>query len=400
MKKVLLSLLLILMLLTSCDLAMKNAPEVKPKIYFVGIGLDYKTWNRNSVGIAVSALDNTENDLKAITAQFRQLAIDAGYEYRFVTYDDFASASYGPETDKKYQYRFMFNSYTGKNGKDVEDESLQYVYKNIAHTNQDGTPNEVKLYDFAEDFSSALNDRITNGGTETPTADDIMIFYYTGHGIENGLGPAIYYQTGLEPNRLDEELMLPCASEESQKANGENYIIPIPYLYLDKYVFSEYRDSTIITLFDCCYSGYAIDNSDLGSIENFKTNAFDRVRDDKREVPSINSIFTNTYNATFGDSPANKNIYHLTAAHATQVSFDKDMDSKRPNQDAYGAFTYQVLSYLDYDFDNNRAGNHRKKVYSINEMYAHVYNNISYDTKTYATPNVTRSRFDYAIFMM
>ena len=413
MKKVLLSLLLILVLLTSCDLTMMNAETSKPKIYYVGIGLDYKTWNRNKdATTGNSHLKNTKNDLKAITAQLEHLAKAYGYDYRFVTYDDFSSKKINSKNPEDFNYNFYFNVKTNegpaidKDGSEITDK--EFFYCNIANgqKNTDGSDKHVRLDSFAKTFTDRIYNYLTDYGKDVPGKNDIVIFYYTGHGIENGLGPAVYYQTG---NKSEKEICT-CALYTPGKPTGktainvkDNYIMPLPYLYLEDMFFSRF-EATVITLFDCCYSGYAVSNSDLGSIHNFGSSSLN-VPTDQLEVPSINSIFNNTFNATFGDSAESKNIYPLTAAHPTQISFDQDCDIRDMRQKNYGAFTYQVLSYLDYNFDGTNTelpvgdvGNPTKPVYSINQMYNYVYEHLGHTTKTYATPNVTRSRFDHAIF--
>lgn len=346
----------LLIILSSCDMFV-SPDSPKSDIYIVAIGLRYLPLHGGNV------LDNTENDIGGFVSQVVKLADMGGYDYRAVVYDDFSS------TEDKAD--FKFTSF----GSDAATEEKSFEYWG----NLEGE-------EFAEAFLDELTSTLTDGGRHVPGSDDLILLLFSGHGEENGIGPVVYYEKvySLDYPNLD-SYSLGCLGYDK-----------IERFFLDRF------DSRAVAMYDCCYSGWAIGESELGDTRSYKETytAFGQ-RDDRLAYPDIPKILGNALDATFDTGKIDRKRYYIAAAHDTQTSFDSDRNSTKPNQTEFGAFSYQMLSFLGYDMRNMEARTpteFEKKVVSVTDLFSYVDSNMSRTNRLYATPNITGTRYDMALF--
>lgn len=336
----------LLMILSSCDMFV-SPDSPKSDIYIVAIGLRYLPLQGSNV------LDNTKNDIDGFVSQVVKLADMGGYDYRAVVYDDFSS------TEDKADFRFTsFGSDAA-----TKEKSFEYM-------------GNLSGEEFAEVFLDELASTLTDDGRHVPRSDDLILLLFSGHGEENGIGPVVCY---------DRNFSLGCLGYDK-----------IERFFLDRF------DSRAVAMYDCCYSGWAIGESELGDTRSYKETytAFGQ-RDDILTYPDIQKILGNALDATFDTGKIDRKRYYIAAAYDMQTSFDSDRNSTKPNQTEFGAFSYQMLSFLGYDMQNMEARTpteFEKKVVSVTDLFSYVDSNMSRTNRLYATPNITGTRYDMALF--
>lgn len=329
----------ILLFLSSCDLFMPQ--QEKGRIYFIAVGLGY----RNSV---YNALYNTINDYNGMLEQMECLFKQGGYEYYISCYDDFETAG------QERLYRFSAWS-------SARPEAACSYFPGTLESEK-----EKQEYFLDTIYENAISDT-------DPSYDDTLIFYYTGHG------------RGIGDKKAEGPVILDSPTED----------FPLPYSIINKKLSSRFPGRTLY-IYDCCYSGLSTEDGELGKTESYKwhEDAYGN-KDYHLQPPSVPEIIANAWKATFSASE-NKKDYVISSSHKYQLSMEYDDRPSGPNQERYGAFTYQVLRYLGYDMQKEKAMPvEQGSSFSVAGLYRYVYDNMSSSNRKHQTPNILTSRLDF-----
>ena len=191
----------------------------------------------------------------------------------------------------------------------------------------------------------------------TPMEGDIFILYYAGHGEDGTGAPVIYYE------------------ENDGKMNYKT----LPLRKLIDYVQS--HNSNTLMIMDSCYSGMAVEEDEIGDL-----------LDPITAFGNLFSEITGKENAKFKD-------FVITAAHYNQLSYDSDPYIGKDGSDRHGAFTYQVLKYLGYDFESESGvyGNNNRTI-TVSGMYESALDGISSQMKLLMMPDARKTRYDLVLF--
>ena len=363
-KKLLILLSAILILFTSCDLTYQKAP--KSKIYLIACGVGF-----NGTG---NALRNPLSDTEAMVQQFQELCEAGGNEYEIVWYTDDRDINHASTIDPR---RFTFRHID--NGKEPTVTALY------------DSPTTLTLT--SAQFNNMFFERIDEILTTKPTENDLLIFYFSGHGDssinkDSEGGPYLYYGSGKNIVSLSYDKI---------------------FSKLDRYEGRQF------CIFDCCYSGASIDNPghfhnkydhELGTMNSFNEgytydSYYDTIsRTDTKAPDSIFNFVASSFEHTI--SPSGQGIPKricLNASSYGQVAMDSDT-GREVNITEYGGMTYRLLKYLGYDMVSRKAAppNMKKKTITASDLYKTVYDNISDSLKKTSTPNITRSSYDMLLW--
>lgn len=321
MKRLLTFLIPFLLLFSSCDYFIAHPDQERPKIYMFSIGLGYGTGPENNV------LENTLSDSDAMAKEIEALAKSYELEYEILSFrDDFNKGS------SSWQFTIERFSSSGTN------EVLPFI--------------PLERDDVSDEFISFLRSSL-EGEVD---GNDIMIFYFSGHGED--------YSGGLYVYHYEDE-------------DGYKYTAMPAHTVID---FIKSFPSSTLMILDSCYSGVYVEENDVANLND-----------------GIEAILEAFANST-GKESGNFKDFAITAAHNT-VSYDNDPYQGTEGAGRHGAFTYQVLSYLGYDFEHEEGViTNGKRTICLSEMYRHVMDNISWQIRLGATPNVCHTRYDLVLF--
>ena len=388
-RKITLLLLSVLILFTSCDLTMKEGP--KPKMYLIANGLGYQ-------GLYGTSLENDDghvvplNDTRGIVYQFIELCKAAGNEYEIIWYTDDLERSGRAVNDTG---RFTFTHYSSRQ----EGPTGPAVHIAERH----GLGNELELDPSA--FEEAFFSEIESMWEEAPTSNDLMLFYFSGHGIDSLSdavegGPALFYSStdmlysdGVERPTLVDFVAL-------------NY--GILFRHMDEYPCRQ------LFIIDCCYSGASIENRSeflprddnelgytLGFLEHYQGN----VRNDLYSAFLIDIVFMDSWKHTFSGTYGKPRRMVINASTYAQQSLNADAYLDEPGILNYGGFTYRLLKYLGYEITSDPQHDRAQVPYDLmgqavtaTGLMNSVFDNISFSLKEQSTPNMTRSSYDMLIW--
>ncbi len=299
MKKLLLILLTLSLLLTSCELMTE---EVKPTVKLVTVALDYE---KSYIG----HLPNTIHDQTDITSQIKLLCDKSGYK---------------------------FETYT------LTETYNEFIYNgSIIHDNDGYTPSQTLKHEIDKLFTETL--------PSNSKAEDITIFFYSGHGDSDGT-----MLVGLEktidfekPDKDQVELIF----NGIVKNNNNRFTIAQLHDHI-----TPLKGKKLIIL-DSCFSGKVVENT---------ANAI-----------APNELLEKGFEKLFSQEKIdNRNTWYITAASSEEKS--EEVESV-----GHGIFTYYLLQGLGFDTVNNMATNNAPlgsdKEISLNELYHYVEKRVSKD---------------------
>lgn len=187
--------------------------------------------------------------------------------------------------------------------------------------------------------------------------DDLFVFHYSGHGT----------------------------------SSGSIVVDDSSYLGLDELVsvISEVGGKKLVLL-DSCYSGAAVSDTALSDGETFSGS--------KLVSSSVLVSAGRSFQLLFsgGDGTDLKDTWVFAASTDGQYSFDS-WDTGEDGQEDHGAFTYQVLKALGYDFTEGIPGRSGETI-TLYGIYSTVMDNMPSDLRTVSTPQVTLSPIDLVLF--
>ena len=197
-----------------------------------------------------------------------------------------------------------------------------------------------------------------------PSPDDLILFFYSGHGDGNG-------SLVLSNRKDDKELLEP-----------DELLSALSSVSGKKCVF-----------LDSCYSGCFVE--DLGILadgEIFGDNGY--LSEDSflsSVIPALSLAFTAGWSG-------NGDIWVMSAATDSQLSYDSGTDGL-PNQKKYGAFTYYLLSALGYDMESDAPGtsNDRPAITFLG-LYDDMKEMMPESLWDMQTPQITLTPLDLVLF--
>lgn len=375
-------LLAILLLFTSCDLMLSE--NKKGKIYLICCGLGYEGGTDNQ------ALINPLNDADALISEFKALCEAGGYEYEIVHYtDDVSKNGLAYDNDN----RFVFKHYSNESP-DISDRTM-YLYPTPSPS-----PDKLNADYLTSQFLGTLDKMLE---PSMPTNDDLLIFFYSGHG-EDSLahtpskpsGPVAYYQTYCI---RDKEGNIEKSFINDFSAISYDSILN----HLDKYKGRQ------LVILDCCYSGASTynpeeylhrDDNELGYSVSFYNHS-DNPREDWKEIFNVSTFMEDSWNKTFDGTGGKPRRFIINSCTYAQLSMNADFWIGEPFAEDYGGLSYRLLKYLGYDVENKIPGISKElkgKVISVTGIFRGIYDNISRTLLKTATPNMTRTSYDMAIW--
>lgn len=391
-RKILLILLSVLVLFTSCDLTMKEGP--KPKMYLIANGLGYQS-------LYGTSLENDDghvvplNDTRGIVYQFIELCKAAGNEYEIIWYSDDIAKADRPVNDVG---RFTLTHYSSR----MEGPTGPAVH--IAE--KYGLGNSLELNPAA--FEEAFFQEIASMWDEAPTSKDLILFYFSGHGLDSLSdevegGPVLFYSsTDVLYNIGGIQVSRPTLMDFV----ALNY--EILFRHMDLYPCRQ------LFLLDCCYSGASIENksqflprddNELGYTLGFIEHYQGRVRNDIYSSFLVDVVFLDSWKHTFSGTYGKPKRMVINASTYAQQSLNADAYIDEPGILNYGGFTYRLLKYLGYEITSNPQNDRAQVPYKLlgeavtaTGMMNSVFDNISFTLKEQSTPNMTRSSYDMLIW--
>ena len=224
-----------------------------------------------------------------------------------------------------------------------------------------------KIYSYGKEMINKEKlSRIINeeSFSSAPDEEDIVIFYYAGHGEER-TGNLVYsysYESGKY-------------SDSTMSARD---------LYDD--FLSQWEGRKLIIL-DSCYSGNFIEDGDLAESVKFE--------DGKNKGYDLSKALTLSFNSLSSNESAKTDCYVLSAAHKDQLAYEAESLK-------HGYFTYAILDYFGYDFENEEAvytTKFDKKSIRVEDLYEAAIDHYPYkNSLKISSPSTTLSRFDMVIF--
>ena len=375
-KRTIAILIAILLLFTSCDLMLSN--QTKGKMYLICCGLGYEGGTENQ------ALINPLNDANALISEFEALCTAGGYEYEIVHYtDDVHGTGLRYDDDR----RFVFKHYSNESPA-VSDRTM-YLYP---------TPSLDKLdADYLTSHFLDTLDKMLE--PNMPTDDDLLIFFYSGHG-EDSLahtpskpsGPVAYYQTY---SNLDE---------------STSFITDFSAISYDSILnhLDTYKGRQL-AIFDCCYSGASTynpeeylhrDDNELSYSISFYNYA-DDPREDRKDIFNVSTFIEDSWNKTFDGKGGKPRRFIINSCTYAQQAMNADFWINEPFAEYYGGLSYRLLRYLGFDVVGNQPGiseDLKGKVISVTGIFRGIYDNISKTLVKRATPNMTRTSYDMVVW--
>ncbi len=330
-------------LLFSCELFYPKQEEERT-IHIITMGFSY-------VNLDGNILENTLRDQHGMTEQLIALAESSCCNWNVIEFND-----------GKYEKGWTYPQYDG--GNNPIWRGLGYRCYSNTEYGQAKTYTAIKEND-EEGVKNAIADVLREN--LDVKENDLLFFYYSGHGDADGLVIPYYGMAGytyLSPETL--------------------------FGIMDDF------DCFQMLLIDCCYSGVFIQDGDLEG-----TIGYDRSEElDKQTVLNPFDIIANAFIKGFekGKDGYPKR-FTISAASKNQKSLDSDQHANHDYARYYGAFTIWALDYLGYDFEHfSGAYRVHGKDLTAAGLYEHAYENLTKYTRMTATPNVTASRYNLVLF--
>ena len=312
MRKMILTFIAAVILLSSCSLS--PSVEIEPKLYMVAMGIGYDKTE------SILPLDCTKGDMNAITEQIR-LMVGGMMDYEIVTYSD--------EED----------------GFTLRVSSSQDPQEKVIPVLRDPV------------------DEILKSFSDEADENDLVIFYYAGHG-EDVTGDLVYHYR-----------------------YGTNDYESLSVRDLNDDILSKIKGRKLLIL-DSCYSGNFIEEGDLEPTHSY---------DGKGNLESFDlfSSIRLSFEALNSDAPAKPESYVLSAASDVQSSYENKTLG-------HGYFTYALLSYLGYDTESETAtydARFTNDVITVQGLYEGIVENFPFKEEyKNSTPSITPSRYDMVLF--
>ncbi len=330
-------------LLFSCELFYPKQEEDRT-IHIITMGFSY-------ADIGDNMLENTLRDQHGMTEQLIALAESSNCSWDVIEFND-----------GEYSYGWKYPQYDG--GNNPVRRGTRYRSYSNAEYGKDTAYTPIKE-NSEEGIKNAVADIIKEN--LSVKENDLLFFYYSGHGDVNGLVIPYHDKSGytfFSPETL--------------------------FGILDSF------DCFQMLIFDCCFSGIFVQDGDLeGTIGYDSSEGLD-----KQTISNPFEIIANAFIKGFekGNSGYPKR-FSISAASPNQESWDSDQHADHDYAHYYGAFTIWALDYLGYDFEN-LSGSYRVhgKALTAAGLYEHAYENLTKYTRMTATPNITASRYNLVLF--
>lgn len=192
--------------------------------------------------------------------------------------------------------------------------------------------------------------------------DDLIIFYYSGHGSTDG---SLVIDNGPDTKEhiAPDELIAALSSIRGKKC----------------------------VILDSCHSGIFIqDTGIMADGERF---------DDGRLVSEgfASALRPSLRISLSSGVIGNEDIWILSAATADQLSYDSGSEGL-PSQDRYGAFTYSLLISLGYDMEEDVPRLIRGREVTFLDLYDGIMDSMSEEMRRIQTPQITLSPLDLVLF--
>lgn len=327
MRKIFL-LLLALVLVSSCSFAPLEETRGR-KYHIISIAASYEKADGE-----INPLKATVPDQRKLREQLELIFSSLGYEYDVFEYNDEMSK------DHIFSYRYYRSS-------DKEENIQPQPF------------NPGKKTEEASDLFEIIKDKVK------ADKDDVIIFYYAGHGTENG-DLAFYYDNSSEPN----------------------YSKMTVRMLLDDFLSS--YDCTKLVILDSCYSGAFVENSSLESIFTYTERDGEWITDSFPDIGSlIAGSFTSTFKSTVKDE---KRTYILSGSSEKQSSYESTKG------DVHGFLTIAVLEALGYNRKTESIGFPSWESLSCAELYRMTLDNMGSDILS-QSPLFSSSRIDTMLFI-
>ncbi len=315
----------ILFLLLSCD----DKEMRSGKNILVSVALDYRSHLNSKL-----YLKNTINDQGAAIMQFemiyKNLEVHMFREEQGVYYysedPEFIKATDGAKSYQKY----------------VERKS--------------GGQNQIKWT--SEDILSLIKGISTD-------KNDLLIFYYSGHG--DGRNGKLYFNAN---DSIELESLL-------SSFQGPN------------------KKGTALLLLDSCNSGRAIKNQNLSNYNSYTYGTNDRLENYQTyNGTSFFESFDKEFTLLFNQKETNDTkIYIMAACGPRQNSLDGQSALNMPHSMDYGAFTYHLLYNLGYNMELDVPDTPPKKM-SLYELQGRIISEFPKNILEKQTPETTLTSMD------
>ena len=192
--------------------------------------------------------------------------------------------------------------------------------------------------------------------------DDLIIFYYSGHGSTDG------------------SLVIDNDPEEKEYIAPDELIAALSAIGGKKCV-----------ILDSCHSGVFI--QDTGIMADGEQFDDGRLASEGFASALIPSLRISLSSGVVG----NEDIWVLSAATAEQLSYDSGSEGL-VNQDRYGAFTYSLLIALGYDMEEDVPRLIRGREVTFLDLYAGIKDSMAEEMWRIQTPQITLSPLDLVLF--
>ncbi len=343
------ALIMLVFSFVSCDNSGKKIPGKK---IVISVASDYYETN------SINNLNNPVNDQAAFIAQMKKLIPESEiYMFRGERGTKYISNSViDLETSATPQFSY----------KAAPDNATMYT--NSALYLDTDVPNTVTKHDWR------MSDVLTLLINLETTNEDLIIFHYSGHGLD-GKGDLIGGVTTVGNSGYG---ILDTLSPSS--------ILNI----LNK------KDGLFILFIDACYSGNFIESGVLASADRFS----DRIEGGRSTNIYTYSSLLHTIDQSIDIMLGNTttgftNIYAISASSSKQLSYDGS-NSGGKNQGMFGAFSYYLLLALDYDVENLTPAKNSSMI-SFYSVYENLWESFSPALKYEQTPRATLSPIDVVI---
>ncbi|HIV99401.1 MAG TPA: caspase family protein [Candidatus Ornithospirochaeta avicola] len=318
--------LLALVFVSSCSFAPLEETSGR-KYHIISIAASYE-----KAGEKINTLKATVPDQEKLTAQLELVFSSLGYEYDVFEYND--------EMNEDYIFSYRYYSSSDK------EENIKPF-------------NPGKKTEEASELFEIIKDKVK------ADKDDVIIFYYAGHGTENG-DLAFYYDNSSE----------------------HSYSIMTVRMLLDDFLSS--YDCTKLVILDSCYSGTFVENSSLESVFTYTEKDGEWITD---SFPDIGSLIAGSFTSTFmSNAKDEKRTYILSGSSEKQLSYEST------KEDGHGFLTIAVLEALGYNRETEKVGYPRWKSLSCAELYRMTLDNMGSDILS-QSPLFSSSRFDTMLFI-
>ena len=192
--------------------------------------------------------------------------------------------------------------------------------------------------------------------------EDLVLFYFSGHGSSDG------------------SLVIDNSPERREYIDPAELIAALTAIEGKKCI-----------ILDSCHSGTFInDTGIMADGESF---------DDDLLVTEgfISSVIPSLRLSLESGIIGNEDIWVLSATTSDQLSYDSGTEGL-PNQERYGAFTYNLLIALGYDMENDEPRLERGREITFLDIYGDIRDSMTEDLWRMQTPQITLTPLDLVLF--